>query len=123
MGTYGGEGTEWADSKINQDGRSSFMHAMKNEDVNQTVEEAKKLADSWVRTQFKLAKEAKEAGKEYEAYFWFGIGLHTLQDATSPAHSGFQSWGDHVSMSRQIAHVLKEKFYPGKTSNLQQINI
>jgi hypothetical protein len=57
----------------------------------QTVPEAMRLADEFVRKQLLKGKELLKEGKVYEAYFEFGVGLHTLQDATSPAHGGFRS--------------------------------
>jgi hypothetical protein len=48
-----------------------------------------------------------------DAYFQFAIGLHVLQDTTSPAHGGFQPWSDHETKNQIISHVSKELFYPG----------
>jgi RHS repeat-associated protein len=88
-------GTEYADSDPFQTGNNSYRHAMRNS--NQTVAQAKNEADAFVRKQFALAQKLKAEGKVAEAYYQFAIGLHTLQDATSPAHAGFQSWSDHPS--------------------------
>jgi hypothetical protein len=68
-------------------------------------------------------------GKIYEAYFAFGMGLHTLQDATSPSHHGFQIWSSHNSIlgnghpeiESVHSHISKEMSYPGQDSNLQKI--
>ena len=113
------DGTVYADSKQFQNGASSPRHGMRDE--YDTPEEAKKKADRFVREQFRKAREALSQGREYEAYFEFGVGLHTLQDATSPAHAGFQKWTGKETLREQIEHVKKELTYPGKDSNLQKI--
>ncbi len=120
------DGTVWADADMYQTGAYSFMHAMRHVDkkkgINQSIEMAKYLADKYVREMFKLAKEAKAAGNEYNAYFFFGAGLHTLQDATSPVHGGFQPWEDNPKFWREVVpHVYQERSYPGIRSNLQKI--
>ena len=114
-------GTEWADQDSHQTGEYSFMHAMSNKDVNQSPEQAMQLADQFVREKFEKAKKLLSEEKVEDAYFQFGIGLHTLQDATSPAHGGFQPWGDHVGGKDELVHVMKELFYPGNQSNLQKV--
>ncbi len=113
--------TKYSDSEAFQTGAASFRHAMRNGDVNQTVKQARALANGLVRRQYMLAQRLLAAGKTYDAYFQFGIALHTLQDATSPAHSGFQVWSDAPGASAVASHVLKELSYPGITSNLQSI--
>ena len=111
--------TKWADESEHQGGESDYMHAMRNS--NQTVEQARDLADKWVRTLFERAKKLLSDGKTEAAYFTFGVGLHALQDATSPAHAGFQLWTGNEEILQQISHVLKERNYPGTNSNLQKI--
>jgi hypothetical protein len=112
-------GTVYADQDMFQNGKYSYMHAMR--DDGESIEDAMNNADAFVREHFAEAKRLLSEGKVQEAYYEFGIGLHTLQDATSPAHSGFQRWGDHLQKPFQLAHVLKELFYPGVHSNLQKI--
>ena len=82
--------TEWADKSEHQGGGSDYMHAIRN--PSQTVEQARDLADKWVRTLFEAAKTLLSNGNTDAAYFTFGVGFHALQDATSPAHAGFQLW-------------------------------
>ncbi len=55
------------------------------------------------------------------AFQTFAMGLHALQDATSPAHSGFQEWSGEESFWEQIKHVSVEILYPGENSHLQKI--
>ena len=95
------------------------MHAMRN--PSQTVEEARDVADKWVRTLFEAAKTLLSNGNTDAAYFTFGVGLHALQDATSPAHAGFQLWTGNESRLQQLVHVWKERNYPGPSSNLQKV--
>jgi hypothetical protein len=89
--------------------------------ANETIEQAKSKADQFVRTQFETAQKLLSEGKEYEAYFQFGIALHVLQDATSPSHGGFKKWSGKETLWQQIKHVVKEFTYPGANSNLQKI--
>ena len=78
-------------------------------------------ADAFVRNQFVKAKQLLAKGKTYDAYFAFGIGLHALQDATSPAHAGFKTWYDSPGAIRIVNNVSKELYYPGTNSNLQKV--
>jgi uncharacterized protein RhaS with RHS repeats len=112
-------GTVYADSDPFQTGDNSFRHGMRNSD--QTVQQAKDKADAFVRKQFALARKLQAEGKVAEAYYQFAIGLHTLQDATSPAHGGFQVWTGHENLIQEYNHVKQELTYPGVQSNLQQV--
>lgn len=44
-----------------------------------------------------------------------------MQDATSPAHGGFQVWTGHESKLEEFNHAKQELFYPGQNSNLQKV--
>jgi hypothetical protein len=50
----------------------------------------------------------------------FGLALHTTQDATSPAHTGFQIWRGTGYISDALAHVKQEDFDPGPKSKLDK---
>jgi RHS repeat-associated protein len=113
--------TVYADGATFQTSNYSYRHGMRDGSTNQTVDEAVELADKFVRQQFGLAKQLLENGEIYEAYFEFGVGLHALQDATSPAHGGFQSWTGNETKEELWGHVSQELFYPGRESNLQKI--
>jgi hypothetical protein len=91
---------------------------MRNE--KQTIIRAKKIADNFVRKQYEIALDYWENGETKLALFNLGVALHTLQDATSPAHAGFQIWTGKESLTEQISHVTQELMYPGKDSNLQK---
>jgi hypothetical protein len=118
------DATEWADASVHQNGEDSYMHAMSDDDPgpnHQTPEQAMAKADAYVRQQFAKAKELLHGGHMYEAYFEFGKGLHALQDATSPVHTGFQAWYDSPGWIAMGIHGYQELFYPGINSNLQQV--
>jgi len=53
--------------------------------------------------------------------FEFGLGLHTLQDSTSPSHIGFQVWTGAENLPQQGLHVWPERLYPGDNSALFRI--
>lgn len=111
--------TVYADSDQFQNGESSFRHAMRNS--GGSIEKAKEMADQFVRKQYNKAIKLKQEGNMFEAYYELGIGLHTIQDATSPAHSGFQEWGGSESVLEILSHIRQELTYPGQSSNLQKV--
>ncbi|KAB1230975.1 RHS repeat-associated core domain-containing protein [Chryseobacterium viscerum] len=113
------DGTEYADSDQFQTGAYSYRHAMRNS--NETKAQAMKKADEFVRAQFTKARQLLAKGKTYDAYYQFALGLHILQDATSPAHGGFQTWTGNESLKQEVGHVKQELFYPGTNSNLQKV--
>lgn len=104
--------TVYADGDEFQTGAYSYRHGMRNE--GETISQAMNKADDFVRTQFMKGKALLKKGKIAEAYFEFGKGLHALQDATSPAHGGFQKWDGKEGLSDIYNHVIKELSYPGK---------
>ena len=96
--------------------------------MNQFVDQAKDAADAYVRSQLRWAKELLRQGRTYDAYYEFGKALHTLQDATSPAHGGFQPWSDEPGFLNAVWHGLKAAWhvdkeieYPGINSHLQGV--
>jgi hypothetical protein len=109
------------DADKDQSAINQFKHAESDGDIHQAPSEAKSLADAFVRKNLMEAKDLLAQGRMYEAYYRFGIGLHALQDATSPAHWGFQPWSDHLTEGQKWDHVKQELFYPGTGSNLQMI--
>ena len=103
----------YADSDQFQTTDNAFRHAMRAE--GQTVQDADALANSFVRKQF---DRAWSAPTREDALLEFGLALHTLQDSTSPTHSGFQEWTDHETNKQKIDHVSQELFNPGEGSHL-----
>jgi RHS repeat-associated protein len=111
--------TVYADGAQFQTGEYSYRHGMRNK--GQSVADAMSKADAFVRSQFEKAKKLLSEGRVEDAYYEFGIGLHTLQDATSPSHHGFQIWSGNENIFQEIGHVIKELHWPGSNSNLQKI--
>lgn len=66
----------------------------------------------------KIAIEEKKNGNLDKSAFLFGVALHTIQDATSPAHAGFQPWSNGESLPDQALHGLSESMDPGPYSPL-----
>ncbi|EJO0120104.1 RHS repeat protein [Escherichia albertii] len=89
-----------ADSAQYQTIPLSYRHAMRTPE--QSVSDACQQSNKFVREQFNKAWAAQKGGNRKKALTEFTIGLHTLQDATSPSHSGFQVWDGDLS----IAHML-----------------
>ena len=89
-----------ADSAQYQTIPLSYRHAMRTPE--QSVSNACQQSNKFVREQFNKAWVAQKGGNRKKALTEFTIGLHTLQDATSPSHSGFQVWDGDLS----IAHML-----------------
>jgi hypothetical protein len=92
------QGQVLADSAPYQTAEGSYRHAMRSPD--QSVSEACKKANDFVREQYKKAWAAQAAGDRKTAMTEFSVGLHTLQDATSSSHQGFQVWDGDSSLRR-----------------------
>ena len=120
--------TEVVDSKPNQTGPNAYKHAMRgtwSEEATSSLvpaSYARSLANNWVREQFANAQYFKSIGDMDSALFYFGKALHTLQDSTSPSHSGFKSWTGHERIGKIIKHVSGEIFYwQTKNTNLEYV--
>lgn len=107
------------DSTQYQRGQWSYLHAMRNSD--QLVVDASQLANDFVRGKFELAWFYRAEGDMNRSLFEFGLGLHTLQDSTSPSHIGFQVWTGLESLPQELSHVWPERLYPGDNSALFRI--
>lgn len=105
-----------ADAAQYQGGDSSYRHAMTG--IGETPASARQKANKFVRDQFEKAWKART---REEALTEFGIALHTLQDATSPAHAGFQVWTGEETKKQIAKHVATELYNPGKDSNLYAV--
>ena len=59
-----------------------------------------------------------------KALHHFGLALHTIQDSTSPVHTGFQEWdGTWAGLppgGPAYLHILRENFDPGPGSHLDK---
>jgi hypothetical protein len=59
----------------------------------------------------------RQAGRDVDAMAPLGVALHILEDATSPAHEGFQTWPFDVSWFQEANHIRQEYFYPTDTGS------
>jgi len=110
---------EYADSAEFQGPESAYRHAMTRS--KQSKLKDGELANQFIRNQFNKAWKLKECGLEEEALFEFGVGLHTLQDWTSPSHYGFQLWSGEETWRDVLSHVAPEVVNPGGGSELYRI--
>ena len=113
--------TVYADSDKFQNAWAAYRHAMRR--PGQTVNQAKRKADHFVRKRYAWALSHYKNGDYEMAYFTLGVALHALQDATSPAHHGFQLWSGEESHSEEVDHVKQEIWYPGVDSNLNKVTM
>ncbi|WP_430406838.1 RHS repeat-associated core domain-containing protein [Fluviicola sp.] len=92
------------------------------------------LSPSWASQKgFYVHQQANDRGTSYLfekgkidlvtaiSLFILGVGLHAIQDATSPVHGGFQQWTGEESDLDEVNHVIQEYSYPGINSNLQKV--
>jgi RHS repeat-associated protein len=91
-------------------------HAMRKR--GQSREDARRNANRFVRTEICLARSLARNGHRSEAMHHLSRAMHTVQDATSPAHANFnEAWEDStVQILNHIPHYLTEKFDPGHGS-------
>jgi hypothetical protein len=96
----------------------SYKHAMKSR--YQSAATAKAKANDYVRQHILRAEELLCCKPDLdEALHQFGLALHTIQDATSPAHTGFQTWySPWTDPFGAKSHIKKEGFDPGAGSAL-----
>jgi hypothetical protein len=109
--------SDWVDSvgAGNQAPERSFMHAMRDGEHNQSVEEAERQTNEYITSELNAAvgkQLAYEAGggkgNSDDALTNFGHALHTVTDRTSPEHSGYQPWFCLVCLSA-YQHSRKEE--------------
>jgi len=103
---------------------SSFLHAMNSRWEPRHVSRAR--SNHHVKTGFGVARTYMNRGDGRRAYDTFGWALHTLQDSTSPAHRGFQTWYGGIwwhpdDLAMFINHFRKEGF--SRQINSAAINI
>lgn len=113
-----------------QDSDDSYLHAMRPPDRPGQNEQlaialARERSDTWVRSQMEFARSLNRSGRRDEALTSFGSALHTLQDATSPSHVGFQVWDGNwrIGSGPWDCHVSHELVYPGNGSELYRMTM
>jgi RHS repeat-associated protein len=99
-----------------QDPAVSFVHSMSNgtdPDEAHALGLSMQLSDQFIQSNEASARVAQanwiasgHTGVSPNALTAFGNALHTVTDATSPAHAGFQSWSG--AWLPAIAHVARE---------------
>lgn len=101
----------------------SFKHCMRSPD--QCIAAAREQSNKWIKSELENARAARIAGNHKEMLQHMGNVIHTLQDCTSPAHSGFQVWeGDNFGHWITAAeHVAREAYDPGPGSALDQATL
>jgi RHS repeat-associated protein len=109
----------FADSLQFQNAENAYRHAMTGGE--QSWVEARRRANDFIRSQFEKAWQKRECGDEEGALFEFGVALHTLQDYTSPSHSGFQAWTGEENNWQKFKHGFPEAFDPGERSELYRV--
>jgi RHS repeat-associated protein len=112
------QASDWVDSVTagNQAPERSFMHAMRDGEHGQTVEDAEQQSNNYVDTELGNAVTAQlfyesQGGKGYgdAALTSFGYALHTVTDSTSPEHTGFQPWYCLSCLSAYSHHKKEER--------------
>jgi hypothetical protein len=70
------------------------------------------LCEALVQKELMSAIDARKANNPQVALPALGKAMHTLEDATSPAHRGFQIWSYDFGIWEMASHVFKERVYP-----------
>ncbi|MBV8818431.1 MAG: hypothetical protein JO022_08760 [Acidobacteriaceae bacterium] len=102
-----------AQERVDIDQMNQYKHACRL--PGQPVEEARAKAQAFVDTSMEKAIEHELKGDTEMAMEHLGAAIHTLQDATSPTHAGYQVFDPSWSVrSRQMRdHVVPELHDPG----------
>jgi hypothetical protein len=112
--------TEHIDSPKYQTSEFAYVHAMRA--PGQSIAEARKKANEFVREKFALAWKYKAEGNIPRSEFEFGLALHTLQEPSSPTHINFPPWVGKVPViPTLVAHGFDERDYPGDNSELHRV--
>jgi len=105
--------------KSPQDPANSYIHSMSDGVHNQDPREAQQRAEAFVNANEQDARawqaiyeSAGGQGLSANALYHLGIALHTVSDATSPAHAGYQPWNGTDSARNKgagLAHLNSER--------------
>jgi hypothetical protein len=100
-----------------QSAEQSAEHSMTGMTGDGQVEATQRAAyiaktEQLLALNFKAAIDSRKAGNEPQAMHALARTLHALEDATSPAHSGFQVWSSNFGLWEMAMHVFKERSYP-----------
>lgn len=107
---------QYADRPEWQTVEFSYRHAMTPAGTSQA--DARKRANQFVDDEIRIAQNFMEQNNSHEGMLHLGYAMHCLQDATSPAHAGFQVYeGGNGELA---GHVYEELFDPGPGSWLDE---
>jgi RHS repeat-associated protein len=111
---------------LDQSEAGAFKHAMTVPGLG--MNRSWNKADCYVRDLMARAMALEKNGQHLAALRLFAMALHTVQDATSPAHYLFQVWhdpytGDSTAKEEGLHHVLMEDFDPGAGSELDRATL
>jgi hypothetical protein len=94
----------------------SFEHAMTGTQSKQAtqseIDSFIKKSNAFVADHLHAAINAWTAHDNDAAFAHLGKAIHTLEDASSPVHAGFQPWRDNETWYEVAAHIDREKTYP-----------
>ena len=88
-------GSAWVDAPWNQGSWNDYQHAMTA--PGQSAADARDRMCRFVKehlANFKALSGSQDPRALYAAYFELGEALHPIMDSTSPAHVGWQTWGN-----------------------------
>lgn len=107
----------WANENFDlqtQDAIYAPLHAMTK--PGQRSWEARQEANAFIRNKICTAREYASRGWYTDAMHQLAEAIHTVQDAESPAHRGFQeAWPSNFwsNMRNYPSHLISETFFPG----------
>jgi len=102
---------------------ASYKHAMTGVD-NPALLNATRPIYVWCTNEY-IRSNLIAANAQYQhnrasnpqAMVALGDALHALEDATSPAHQGFQQWSDHFWLWTKSKHLFQESAYPSSDAD------
>ena len=99
-----------------QDPTFAPQHAMRR--PGQSIQDARREANAFVKFKICEARELADRGLNTYAMQALAEAMHTVQDAASPSHTGFQeAWPNTVPWTLWNGdHYLNEQFDPGANS-------
>lgn len=100
------------DARDNQTAVKSYMHAMTGVVPQKKMLDFISESEGFVSSNLTNAIRSRKAGAIPAAMEALGQAIHTLEDATSPAHERFQPWKDDETWLEIAKHVAKERVYP-----------
>lgn len=94
-----------------QKNEDQYMHAMRG--AGQDKAEAISQANAFVSGRISTAIAQYKRGNRDIAWAYLADAVHTVQDATSPMHEGFQEFDEAATLGDLVEHAVGEFQYPG----------